>query len=225
MGTFHSGKSELHGMTLAVLTDEAVVVGRCDDVTAEEIIVQDADIHSDGEGGKTSEQWLARAAQFGVAPKHARVSIPTADVNEYGLLSEYYDGVGKAAAKPATPKPAPDPAPAPAVDSETIVALTADAVAEIRRIVGADAEPGQGLRLGVAGGGCSGLVYKVALDDRRDGDVVVPHDGFDVLMDRKSTIYLRGVELDYQGGLDGRGFQFRNPNAANTCGCGESFSV
>jgi iron-sulfur cluster assembly protein len=55
--------------------------------------------------------------------------------------------------------------------------------------------------------------------------VVVACDGFDVLLDRKSTIYLRGVTLDHKAGLSGRGFVFHNPNATNTCGCGESFAV
>jgi iron-sulfur cluster assembly protein len=77
----------------------------------------------------------------------------------------------------------------------------------------------------VSGGGCSGLVYKVAFDARMEGDVVIPQNGFEVFMDRKSIIYLRGIVLDFQKGLSGRGFQFTNPNASNTCGCGESFAV
>ena len=62
-------------------------------------------------------------------------------------------------------------------------------------------------------------------DSPRDEDLIVPQDGFDVLLDPKSVIYLRGVVLDFQSGLNGRGFQFNNPNASNTCGCGESFAV
>jgi iron-sulfur cluster assembly protein len=106
-----------------------------------------------------------------------------------------------------------------------VVALTDAARSEVRRLLEAGQPAGQGLRLAVAGGGCSGLVYKVEFDTRKEGDVVVPCDGFDVLLDRKSTIYLRGVTLDHQAGLSGRGFVFKNPNASNTCGCGESFAV
>jgi iron-sulfur cluster assembly protein len=60
---------------------------------------------------------------------------------------------------------------------------------------------------------------------RRDDDTVIGYDGFDVLLDPKSTIYLKGITLDFQDGLQGKGFVFANPNATNTCGCGESFSV
>jgi iron-sulfur cluster assembly protein len=112
-----------------------------------------------------------------------------------------------------------------AATGDAVVTLTEAAQAEVRRLIAAEDRPGQGLRLGVAGGGCSGLVYKVEFDVRKDGDVVVPCAGFDVLLDRKSTIYLRGVTLDHNAGLSGRGFVFRNPNASNTCGCGESFAV
>ena len=68
-------------------------------------------------------------------------------------------------------------------------------------------------------------VYKVVFDSIREGDTVVPQEGFDVYLDSKSVIYLRGIVLDFQKGLSGRGFQFSNPNASNTCGCGESFAV
>jgi iron-sulfur cluster assembly protein len=105
------------------------------------------------------------------------------------------------------------------------VHLTAAAVTEVQRLLSTTETAGQSLRLAVSGGGCSGLVYKVEFDAPKAGDIVVPCDGFDVLLDRKSTIYLRGVTLDHQTGLSGRGFQFQNPNASNTCGCGESFSV
>lgn len=88
------------------------------------------------------------------------------------------------------------------------------------------AEEGQaGLRLGIKGGGCSGLSYLLEFTEEREGDTVVEFEGFRVFLDRKSTIYLRGVTLDHQAGLDGRGFVFHNPQAGNTCGCGESFSL
>ncbi len=84
---------------------------------------------------------------------------------------------------------------------------------------------GSGLRLGIKGGGCSGLTYVLEFTEPREGDTVLDFDGLKVLLDRKSTIYLGGVTLDYEAGLAGKGFVFHNPAAANTCGCGESFSL
>ncbi|MBM4129930.1 iron-sulfur cluster assembly accessory protein [bacterium] len=124
------------------------------------------------------------------------------------------------------PTAAPGAAPAPTATAVAdAVSLTKGAATEVRRLIAAEGRQGQGLRLGVAGGGCSGLVYKVEFDTRRDGDLVIAQDGFEVYLDRKSAIYLRGITVDHQSGLGGRGFQFRNPNATNTCGCGESFAV
>ena len=107
--------------------------------------------------------------------------------------------------------------------AESVIELTDSARVEVRRLM-AEKEQG-GLRLGIKGGGCSGLSYLLEFTEERDGDTVVEFDDFCVFLDRKSTIYLRGVTLDYQGGLDGRGFVFHNPQASNTCGCGESFSL
>ncbi len=84
---------------------------------------------------------------------------------------------------------------------------------------------GVGLRLGVVGGGCSGLSYKIDFDTKNEKDNVLEYDGFNVYIDLKSSIYLKGITLDFKDGLDGKGFVFQNPNATNTCGCGESFSV
>ena len=83
----------------------------------------------------------------------------------------------------------------------------------------------RGLRLGVIGGGCSGLSYKIDFDDKKENDNIIEYDGFKVFIDPKSSIYLKGIVLDFQDGLNGKGFVFQNPNATNTCGCGESFSV
>ena len=109
--------------------------------------------------------------------------------------------------------------------TEPIVVLTLAAREKVKEIVAREGRTGVGLRLGVKGGGCSGLSYHVAFDTEREGDHVIEHDGFRVFLDRKSTIYLRGIQVDHQGGLSGKGFVFKNPNASNTCGCGESFSV
>lgn len=83
------------------------------------------------------------------------------------------------------------------------------------------------LRVGVKGGGCSGLSYVMDFDDVRteQDEVVEVQDGFKVIIDKKSVLYLFGTELQYSSGLNGKGFQWVNPNASRTCGCGESFSL
>lgn len=90
-----------------------------------------------------------------------------------------------------------------------------------------DNKPGDTfIRVGVDSGGCSGLSYKLEFDNvMREGDQVFEDKGIKVVIDRKSFLYLAGTELDYTGGLNGKGFVFNNPNASRTCGCGESFSV
>src|SRR3990172_7219416 len=82
------------------------------------------------------------------------------------------------------------------------------------------------IRVGVEGGGCSGLSYKLEFDNQmKEGDQVFEDKGIKIVVDKKSFLYLIGTELDYTGGLNGKGFVFINPNASRTCGCGESFSV
>lgn len=82
------------------------------------------------------------------------------------------------------------------------------------------------IRVGVEGGGCSGLSYKLEFDNvMKEGDQQFEDKGIKIVVDRKSFLYLVGTELEYTGGLNGKGFVFNNPNANRTCGCGESFSV
>jgi iron-sulfur cluster assembly protein len=82
------------------------------------------------------------------------------------------------------------------------------------------------IRVGVDGGGCSGLSYKLEFDNTaREGDQTFEDKGIKIVVDKKSFLYLIGTELDYSGGLNGKGFVFNNPNASRTCGCGESFAV
>ena len=83
------------------------------------------------------------------------------------------------------------------------------------------------LRVGVKGGGCSGLSYVMDFDDHIDptDEIVETEAGLKILIDRKSLLYLFGTQLEYSDGLNGRGFQFVNPNASRTCGCGESFAL
>ena len=115
---------------------------------------------------------------------------------------------------------------AAALDRSSLVAITEKAQAEIRAIFSREEKSGEvGLRLAVVGGGCSGLSYEMEFSERRADDTVIDYEGFEVLLDPKSTIYLKGITLDFQDGLQGKGFVFANPNATNTCGCGESFSV
>ncbi len=82
------------------------------------------------------------------------------------------------------------------------------------------------IRVGVKGGGCSGLMYDLDFDNKLlEGDKKMDDNGLSVVVDKKSFLYLIGTELDFSGGLNGKGFQFINPNASRTCGCGESFAV
>jgi len=82
------------------------------------------------------------------------------------------------------------------------------------------------IRVGVDGGGCSGLSYKLEFDNQiKEGDQMFEDKGIKIAVDKKSFLYLIGTELDYAGGLNGKGFVFNNPNASRTCGCGESFGV
>ncbi len=112
------------------------------------------------------------------------------------------------------------------MNAAELVLVTERAVQEIRSIFDREKpEPGTGLRLGVVGGGCSGLSYEMEFSETRSNDNILDFDGFEVLLDPKSAIYLKDVTLDFEDGLKGKGFIFKNPNATNTCGCGESFTV
>lgn len=105
-----------------------------------------------------------------------------------------------------------------------LIELTDKALEEVKKLL-SEEEPGKGLRLAVQGGGCSGFSYKLSFDTPTEKDHLITLDGVSVMLDPKSAIYLKGITVDFQGGLEGKGFVFMNPNAANTCGCGESFSV
>jgi iron-sulfur cluster assembly protein len=112
------------------------------------------------------------------------------------------------------------------VSTAELVTVTKRAVQEIRSIFEREQpKNGVGLRLGVVGGGCSGLSYEMEFSETRTNDRIIDLGGVEVLLDPKSAIYLKDVTLDFEDGLKGKGFVFRNPNATNTCGCGESFSV
>lgn len=101
------------------------------------------------------------------------------------------------------------------------------AAKQVKTIMNENQVPeGYGLRVGVKGGGCSGLTYTLGFDgEPREGDTVIEENGVKLFVDGKSLFYLMGTILDFSDGLNGRGFIFNNPNASKTCGCGESFSV
>lgn len=105
------------------------------------------------------------------------------------------------------------------------VSVTDRAAQRIKELVAVENREGQGLRLKVVGGGCSGLQYKMDLDSERAGDRLFEKDGAKVLVDMKSLLYLSGTELDYREGLMESGFVFQNPNVKRSCGCGTSFAV
>ena len=108
----------------------------------------------------------------------------------------------------------------------TPVTLTDGAIEEIRRLMN---EPGfddtQLLRVGVKGGGCSGMSYILGFDKQEEADDRFEIEGIPCIMNKSHGIYLMGMQIDWQGGLNSRGFTFSNPNASKTCGCGTSFAV
>jgi len=106
----------------------------------------------------------------------------------------------------------------------TVSDIAKEKLAELRRAEG-HAESAF-LRVGVEGGGCSGLTYQLKFDNEMKADDKLFEDkGVQIVVSKKSFLYLVGTELDFSDGLNGKGFQFKNPNATRTCGCGESFSV
>ena len=104
--------------------------------------------------------------------------------------------------------------------------ISDNALSEVRRMMTKEQVNAAGMRVGVKGGGCSGLSYNLAFESQsRTGDKVFERDGIKLFCDLKSYIYLNGTVLDYDSGLMGKGFVFMNPNAKKSCGCGSSFST
>ena len=112
-------------------------------------------------------------------------------------------------------------------DENDNVRITFKALSEVKKIKAQNAIPEEyGLRLGVKGGGCSGMSYTLGFDaTSKDLDRIYESQDVKIFVDPKSLFYLMGVTLDYSDGLNGRGFTFNNPNASKTCGCGSSFGV
>jgi iron-sulfur cluster assembly accessory protein len=109
----------------------------------------------------------------------------------------------------------------------SFVSFTGKAVEMVLAAIEQEGLAGHGIRIGVAGGGCSGFQYTMDFEkDAKDGDVVLDQTGgLKLYVDPMSAMYLQGVTVDYIQGLQGAGFKFINPNAKNTCGCGSSFSA
>ncbi len=121
----------------------------------------------------------------------------------------------------------PDTAtPADASTQDAPIQISPNAAREIRKIIRKKNIPdGYGLRVGVKGGGCSGMSYVLGFDKEREKDRVFEIDGISVYMDKRHGLYLMGTTINYHDGLDARGFTFENPNATETCGCGASFAA
>lgn len=106
------------------------------------------------------------------------------------------------------------------------IELSPRAAEEINKIMSTkDIPEGYGLRVGVKGGGCSGMSYVLGFDKQREHDKNFELDGIPVYMDKRHGLYLMGTTIDYHDGLNARGFTFDNPNATETCGCGSSFAA
>ncbi len=106
------------------------------------------------------------------------------------------------------------------------VTLTAGAITEIRKLMAAEGfDTAQRLRVGVKGGGCSGMTYVLGFDLPKENDSHFELEGIACIMDKSHEMYLYGMQVDWQDGLNNRGFTFKNPNASTTCGCGTSFAV
>jgi iron-sulfur cluster assembly protein len=106
-----------------------------------------------------------------------------------------------------------------------MITVTDKAAQRIGRLSAASAQPVAGLRIKVIGGGCSGLQYRIEMDEEKKGDKIFEGNGGRVLVDRKSYLYLVDTVVDYAETLQNAGFQIQNPNVKTTCGCGESFTV
>lgn len=106
------------------------------------------------------------------------------------------------------------------------VSFTENALKELKKITAEQiGTENTGVRVGVKGGGCSGMTYVLGLDKSEAGDEIFQVDGITFYLNKSHALYLVGMQVDHQDGLNARGFTFSNPNASSTCGCGTSFAV
>ncbi len=103
------------------------------------------------------------------------------------------------------------------------ISLTSGATKELKRLLSEVSGEGKYVRIGVKGGGCAGFTYVLEFDTKKDGDTEYEINGIKIVVDPMHELYLAGTEVDFQQGLNSRGFIYKNPNASKTCGCGESF--
>ena len=135
-------------------------------------------------------------------------------------------GQGQAQGQQAQPATAPAPITITAPLGALGIALTPKAIAKAKEFIASSGVASHSLRVSVVGGGCSGLSYRLELDDQiAESDRTADYYGLKVVADAKSIMFLTGTEIDFAEGLQGSGFTFKNPNAKGGCGCGSSFSA
>jgi iron-sulfur cluster assembly protein len=137
------------------------------------------------------------------------------------------DAAQKQGQESAAANPAAGSAPSGSMPaSSNVLQVSERAAAQVKQIQERENKQGTFLRVGVIGGGCSGLSYKLSFDETtKEKDKIIEAHGIKLAIDGKSALFLRGTILDFTDGLNGQGFVFTNPNAKSTCGCGSSFSA
>lgn len=113
------------------------------------------------------------------------------------------------------------------LNKKNMIKVSDNAKNKAAQLMQEDGKPDAFIRVGVQSGGCSGLMYNLDFDQHFDEEVdkLFEDNGVKIVVDKKSMLFLAGTTLDFEGGLNGKGFIFKNPNADRTCGCGESFSL
>jgi iron-sulfur cluster assembly protein len=110
--------------------------------------------------------------------------------------------------------------------TQSPIKFTEGAIIEVKRLMNESGfDKIKMLRIGVKGGGCSGLSYVLGFEARKENDQEYEFEGLTFIIDKAHELYLHGMEINWEGGLNSRGFTFQNPNASKTCGCGTSFAV
>lgn len=105
------------------------------------------------------------------------------------------------------------------------VTFTPGAIEELKRLANSKPDDKPYVRVGVKGGGCSGMTYVLEYDQKEENDIEFSVDGLQIVLNAGHELYVAGMTIEFEGGLNSRGFTFKNPNASSTCGCGTSFSV
>ena len=147
----------------------------------------------------------------------APLTTPPAMPPDRGVCTNLPEACGLAARR--------QPQPLTEIQATPIVALSEAAASKLQELTAAEAHPQTGLRVYVYSGGCSGFQYALGFDtEQHPDDLVYEHSGVKVVVDETSAEYLQGAVVDFQDGLQGKGFAIENPNSTGSCGCGQSFS-